>query len=486
MLAASSVAQPNHKQKCRHPYCDNCRRSRAIKYDGEYSKDVPINKVVVDILSRFEYALDFDTLCKEALFVGENYSSEKDAWLISALLDYNSGNRNSCILYSLFRLLSNHFHDGVSVEQCIEWVKSIKSGNESIYLRSSRESWTSVITTGASHQILFNRIVDIEAFIPRKTRKVLKFPFLIQYELLRLDLSSTSDDSFWQQLEANCNESLFAACQYLYRAKKLSLPSIFKQLKSDAGASQHSSPFFFSCELLHDHNGSNPPRSGLVPNLKLNQPQLAYRKRIYRHYSSDRFLEVNVSSHFALAEIERTFANPIVCCGRTFRYMWCKKEKSPQAYLLFAEKGVGIPREDELTVEKLMDRCIPKALNPEITISKFSKRMKLSFSTTMEGPIINQSCISVVPDFELPEFSEIDGAGLISSAALEMIWETFKQNEEYKRSGVVHDTLQYTGFQGRIGGYVYLYASSFQIKPVVHMKICIYENMLQIQRSLGS
>ena len=90
---------------------------------------------------------------------------------------------------------------------------------------------------------------------------------------------------------------------------------------------------FFRCELKS--TGA----------LSLDAPDVSNDKRIYRVYGSDRFLEVRLplstgeSRSMHAKRIKDFFISKVTLCGREYAYLWCKKEKTPQAYILFAERG---------------------------------------------------------------------------------------------------------------------------------------------------
>jgi len=104
-------------------------------------------------------------------------------------------------------------------------------------------------------------------------------------------------------------------------------------LKEDDRCIERNEGLFFRCEL--QSTGA----------LKFHRPDAAIDKRIYRMYGSNRFLEVAVpllageSKREYAKRIREFFSKKIKLCGRLYAYFWCKKEKTPQAYILFAEKG---------------------------------------------------------------------------------------------------------------------------------------------------
>jgi hypothetical protein len=134
--------------------------------------------------------------------------------------------------------------------------------------------------------------------------------------------------------------------------------------------------------------------------------------------------------------------------------------KSPQSYILFAESGVGIKPEDEFSVAQLWEWCIPEALNPDITIGKFMKRLKLSFSKVTSAGVLKEGCVELLPDFvEVGEVQEIDGCGLISKEGIYFVWREFCQSKNLQspssnqETNAADEVCPFTGFQGRLGGF---------------------------------
>ena len=371
--------------------------------------------------------------------MAKEYNSEKEKWLVCALL-YFVINRTHSLLDLLLRqskitantLTVNHWHredliikiQSRSVSFCL---RNLKEANKCTPLRICKNTMRS-----QEGQIVF-----VEALPPRQFTKLSKFPFVIQYEISRLQLSKNADKDFWLELESLGDDTV-SGCECLYKKVGRCMPSVIRE----------NSSLFFSCEFNCTKAAELSDTSDISSEFKLKQPQRAYGRRMYRHFGADRFLEVSVASNVEDEVIIKLFNHELCFCGRVYRFLWGKKDKSPQTFVLFAEKGTGIPVTKELTVEKLMECCLPRKLNPSLTISQYSKRMKLCFSTTTEGPVINQDCISVLPNFELKGVSEIDGAGLISKAALNLVWQKFKENGGPE----VSESLCYSGFQGRIGG----------------------------------
>jgi RNA dependent RNA polymerase len=175
----------------------------------------------------------------------------------------------------------------------------------------------------------------------------------------------------------------------------------------------------------------------------LQHPQPAVSRRIFRKFGSHRFLHVMVSSKLLDQNVVNKFSEKVMLCGRKYAYLWSKAQKTPQCFVLFAESGFGI--EDEISVDYVRDWCIPKKLNPELTIAKELKRMKISFSKTRPSAVLPENTIEIIPDI-LSNLGKpmTDGAGLISRCAINEVWKVYSGKDEW---------CPFSSFQGRIGGF---------------------------------
>jgi hypothetical protein len=193
--------------------------------------------------------------------------------------------------------------------------------------------------------------------------------------------------------------------------------------------------------------------------LALLPPERAIERRMFRKFGSHRFLHVNVKRDVPEEVTKRFFGSSKYLYGRHWSLFWCKMGKSPQTYIFFAEKGVGIKPEEEIEIDDVWEWCIPKALNPNITIGKFMKRLKISFSNVTSAGPLPEASVELIPDFDgKGNVKEIDGNGLISREALNFVWREYCRNEKSKKSSTNQISSEkmscpYTGFQGRLGGF---------------------------------
>jgi hypothetical protein len=194
--------------------------------------------------------------------------------------------------------------------------------------------------------------------------------------------------------------------------------------------------------------------------LSLLPPERAFERRLFRKFGSHRFWHIKVMTTVPINVRDLFFGSPKNLYGRHWSLFWCKMGKSPQSYIMFAESGVGISSEDERSVAQLWEWCIPQALNPDITVGKFMKRLKLSFSQVTPAGVLPEGSVEVLPDFGVvSDIQEIDGCGLISKEGLHFVWREFCLNRKPRTSSSHQETndtdevCPYTGFQGRLGGF---------------------------------
>jgi hypothetical protein len=193
---------------------------------------------------------------------------------------------------------------------------------------------------------------------------------------------------------------------------------------------------------------------------RLLPPERANNRRIFRRFGSHRFLHVKASLDVPDQKVIDTLQEKIEWCGRTYAYLWCKAQKAPQCFVLFAEKGIGI--EEELSVDQVREWCIPTILNPELTIAKELKRLKLAFSKTTPSAILPENSLELIPDIFGREGREMtDGCGLLSRDALNHIWKSYSAEESL---------CPYSSLQGRIGGFKGLWVLDDSLGPGMQVK----------------
>lgn len=416
-------------QQCLEPgVCDNCRFR-----DRNYGK-VEVSEHIRNLLHS---AKDFECpsdLLKKARDLWKSKNCE-----ISAVL------ANQPLLDALSRhlTLKSHFEETATKEvRLATWCRRLEQQLLSFHLQYS--NLDSEPEQSPMPQIRGQAWFDVEdgltgkmytrskwLALPIKT----EYPYLVRFEAQRLKLNLDT--------QRRLPNGLSAACECLYEEAGQKSAPYFRVLKEaeKRGTMPASNSLFFRAEL--QDNGQ----------LELHEPEQAHDRRIYRMYGSDRLLEVSVSAKVSDDTVQKFFSKSVSVGGRVFRYFWCKKDKNPQAYVLFAEKGCNIPTDEEFTVSDVIERCIPPANNPELTLGQMAKRMKLNFSVTTVGCQLPPGSVQMLADFGSNGVTEIDGAGLISRKALDDIWSGYRA-EGGKPSEV--EACPYSGFQGRLAGYVLL------------------------------
>ena len=190
--------------------------------------------------------------------------------------------------------------------------------------------------------------------------------------------------------------------------------------------------------------------------LILQPPEKASNRRIYRKFGSHRFLDVRVPCNVPLKTAIKLFSQPLLICGRSYRFLWAKKDKAPQIYVLFAESGKGISNDEETLVEDVQEWMIPHSLNQQLSIEKYFKRAKLSFSKTTPAGILPDGCVKIVTDIKNGGVEMTDGCGLISRELLEEVRMKYNSYIEREKDLVGHSDGKLAGsassFQARLGG----------------------------------
>ena len=191
--------------------------------------------------------------------------------------------------------------------------------------------------------------------------------------------------------------------------------------------------------------------------LELQPPERAANRRIYRKYGSHRFLDVRVTSDIPQKKVIELFLEPIWICGRLYRFLWAKKDKSPQIYVLFAEKGEEIDNIEEISVNDVQKWMIPPKLNESLSMGKYFKRAKLSFSKTIPAGQLPHECVEVVKDIKSAQGNIMtDGCGLVSRDLLDDLIASYNKYIEMENNFVgqiERRCVKYaTSFQARVGG----------------------------------
>jgi RNA dependent RNA polymerase len=357
---------------------------------------------------------------------------EKDEFLKSLLSSPPTCRIELSLLSDLHRYLLM-FNPTLFLEQ-------LNDGDVSVHVRYAPKHLRLAQTTFDSPLAQPCRIYDFEIIKnpSKQTRcQATDYPYLLHYEKLRLEIDLDLDTVFVNGLP----KLLSRACEHFYTSMKRTPASYLRAIQqTEKNNRAVSSSLAFRAQLK---------ASGT---LQLMEPERAADRRIFRMYGADRFLEITFSPEVSNEEIKNYLSRSVKLANRVFNFFWFKREDGIRA-VLFAESG---PNLNYVCVSSVRERCIPSKSNEEMTLGKWVKRMKLNFSTTTVGCVLPSNCMSLLDDFTEENVAQIDGAGLISSTALQAIWEGYmKQNcqaHEISRYAEAHDICPYTGFQGRLAG----------------------------------
>lgn len=308
------------------------------------------------------------------------------------------------------------------IQSCVQepLLEQLCCGNLGIYVSNSLVE----VQTGDCRQWY-----DIESSAYAKDNlslqhlKTPEYAFVLCFERDRLGLNL--DEIFNNETPT----ILSTACERLFSKTKTKHPHYLSALRTaEANEARICTAIFYRAKL--NANGL----------LELLEPQRADDKRIYRLYGSDRFLEVAISNDVSNETIKHFLAGEVSVANRCFEFFWFKREAGIHP-VLFAVSGQGI---ENVSVKDARDRCIPSKYNRNISLGKWVKRMKLNFSTTTATCILPPNCVDVVKDFEDDGVAQIDGAGLISSKALQAVWDGYTKRTD--------SICPFSGFQGRLAG----------------------------------
>jgi hypothetical protein len=153
-------------------------------------------------------------------------------------------------------------------------------------------------------------------------------PFLFKFEMQRYGVGNDEDLAI--EVATASDETIEARCKCIQswaEKKGTALASLSPQSLADLEM------VFYRCQL---------PAEGPV---KLLPPCRAYHRRIYNFFGgSDRFLEMTLEGSLSkdLAFRQKVLSilrDGLQLCGRKYGFVWCKKDKNPQSYVLFAEEG---------------------------------------------------------------------------------------------------------------------------------------------------
>lgn len=403
--------------------CDNCR----IRSDLNLYGKVDVSDKVRELVSS---AVDFEfvkSLRKAGYFLAPKMCAVESVFLNPEVID--------CLQRHISA--ANQHEESASEKSLLaKWCNSLDTMKISFHLQ-----FTGLTVNQPPRKTIEEppvSIFDVETCVsavdhltPSRPRN---HPFLLEFEAQRLGVKLT---------EINLPSSIHAACEILFRKAGMKIPPYLRALE-DSTAKGLSVSLFYRARL--QVNGS----------LALDEPELALDRRIYRMFGADRFLEVSVSLSVKTPVAIKFFSYQAQIANRSYRFLWGKKAKNPQPFVMFAEKGCGISQKDECTIEDVYNRCIPPTHNPTLTLGQIAKRMKINFSGTTAACKLPPGSVSILKEVKS---DAIDGAGLISRESLDAVWSKYQSNlakrkyqSNREREQLDGSPCPYSGFQGRLAG----------------------------------
>ena len=184
--------------------------------------------------------------------------------------------------------------------------------------------------------------------------------------------------------------------------------------------------------------------------------------RVFRKFGYHRFLFVQVySTRWHQLERIRLVPHPaeeLWICGRRYSFLWADKFASPQIYILFAEKGIGISKEEELNVEDVRNWCVPKILNSHLTSNQAYEFVSYNFIPSVPTAILSSNYLQEADDIIGADgiTCMTYGFGLISRCLLNYIWDQSNHGKILSSSKIPQNYFEqecpHSSFFGQIGG----------------------------------
>ncbi|RHZ72831.1 hypothetical protein Glove_238g13 [Diversispora epigaea] len=290
-------------------------------------------------------------------------------------------------------------------------------------------------------------------------------PFLIQYEIVRLlkpfgpiepsdyvwkELNNHSKTQMFDSLRIICENHL--KIQYNLRIDyERNLPSELRKLLPYTSSlhkiNDQSNQSFAGPKKgsrLHVKLSANVTMQDMNLKLDLNPPTTTFSRRLYRIYSSERFLSIKVKTDFETLDdqcrerLKSLLLSPLLLAGRTYEFLYAKED----TLYYFATTGINL---EKINILNVINHNLPLEgyeRNLNMTTSKFRNRISLAFSNTTNTITFEPNQII----YDVPDIEDnlghcfTDGCAGISLAAMKKIAEIMG----YEETPHV--------IQGRIGG----------------------------------
>lgn len=158
------------------------------------------------------------------------------------------------------------------------------------------------------------------------------------------------------------------------------------------------------------------------------EPADVQTRRIHRCYGSHRFLDLRLDEKWDLKTLKKymtrffTADKKLLIAGRQYGILYSNPSEIPVIFRLFAESGVGIDK--CVSASEVAARCIPpKPINPELSLSRYMKRMQLSFTPSVPSLRLDRHQLEAITDIHGNGGCNMtDGCGLISRDALNKVY----------------------------------------------------------------
>jgi hypothetical protein len=175
--------------------------------------------------------------------------------------------------------------------------------------------------------------------------------------------------------------------------------------------------------------------------LTLLPPKIGTSRRYYRMFSSERFLQLKISTDIhsldnrQKTKLKRLLLHPLPLAGRTYEFLYAKSD----TLYYFATRGLDITK--DISIKDVIDYNLPIELNKNDTTAKFYSRISLGFSNSTPTVIFKPNEILYdEADIKNDTYCFTDGCSEISLGAMKEVAEILGYEET---PSVI---------QGRIGG----------------------------------
>mmetsp|Transcript_30851 Transcript_30851/g.65187 ORF Transcript_30851/g.65187 Transcript_30851/m.65187 type:complete len:939 (+) Transcript_30851:3010-5826(+) len=297
----------------------------------------------------------------------------------------------------------------------------------------------------------------------------LELPFLVQFELERFNMRKDLDFNVRLKMIVDANRGkpsfMRELISFIYKEKETQSKAPyddFLKVCSNNGSpvdEADSCLFHFNAKLTEKGIELLPP-----------DPAGIMTRRIHRKFGSHRFLDLRCEEKCtsSLPVLKKHLKNhlrnnKIVLSGRQYGILYSNPSEKTVIFRLFAESGIGIEKCDEISAAQVAAYCIPTTLNQGLSLTKYMKRMKLSFTTTIPSFTLKMGMLEEIPDIKaIGNENNImtDGCGLISRGALSEVYSHYTYNQDRRNISIgktipvysAKVSCPFSSFQARIGG----------------------------------